>query len=69
MCRVRHCAETTTRHSGVLRTMALPGTPREARCGPALQVQMEAAARASSVVSDDPATDRVTTLLVRRWDG
>ena len=29
---------------------------------------MEAAARASSAVADDPATNRVTALLVRRWD-
>jgi hypothetical protein len=30
---------------------------------------MEAVARTSSVVTDDPATNHVTTLLVRRWDG
>jgi hypothetical protein len=29
---------------------------------------MEAVDRTSSVVSDFPVTDRVTTLLVRRWD-
>jgi len=29
---------------------------------------MEAVARTSSVVADDPAIHRATTLLVRRWD-
>ena len=68
-CRVRNCAGTTYRHRGTSSTIALPGTPREERSGAALPAQKEAAARASSVVSDFPATDRVTTLLVRRWDG
>ena len=67
-CRVRDCAGTTNRRCGASRTIALPGTPREARCGPAVPAQKEAAARKSSVVIDDPATYRVTTLLVRRWD-
>jgi len=30
-CRVRHCAGTTIRYDTALRTMALPGSPREAR--------------------------------------
>jgi len=45
-----------------------PGTPRVARCGTTVSARKEAVARASSVVSDYPATNRATTLLVRRWD-
>jgi hypothetical protein len=67
-CRVRNCASTTTRPRGACRTIALPGTPREERSGAPLPAQMEAVARASSVVADDPATNHATTLLVRRWD-
>jgi hypothetical protein len=67
-CRVRHCAGSTTRPRGAFRTMALPGTPRVERSGAALPAQKEAVARASSVVTDDPATNHMTTLLVRRWD-
>ena len=44
------------------------GSPRVARSGTALPAQKEAAARTSSVVSDSPATNHVTTLIVRRWD-
>jgi len=44
------------------------GHSRGARSGTAAPAQKQAAARASSVVSDHPATDHVTMLLVRRWD-
>jgi hypothetical protein len=45
------------------------GIHGQPRSGAHLPAQKEAAARTSSVVSDDPATDNVTTLLMRRWDG
>ena len=44
------------------------GHSREARSWTALPAQKEAVARMSSVVTDDPATNHMTTLLVRRWD-
>jgi len=46
-CRVRDCAGTTTRQCGALRTIALPGTPREGRSGSAAPARKEAAARAT----------------------
>jgi len=55
MCRVRNCAGAALRQRSALRTITLPGTPREARSWTALPAQREAAARASSVVANFPA--------------
>ena len=66
-CRVRNCAPTTNRPCDAYRTIALPGTPREARSGTALPAQLEAAGARAAWSQTFP-LPLTTTLLVRRWD-
>ena len=47
-CRARHCAGTTIRRCGALRTMPMPGTPREARHTLFVPARMEAAGASSA---------------------
>jgi len=55
-CLVRKCAGGPLRPRGALRTITLPGTPREARRAQAFPATKEAAACAISVVAALPAT-------------
>ena len=67
-CRARHCAGTTSRRPNALHTMPMPGNPRGRTIRHGSPGSEEGRRRASSMVTDVPATHRTTTLLVRRWD-
>jgi len=65
-CQVRHCAGTTFRRRGALRTMPLPGSPgtRDEVCSPGYEAGRR---RAIGVVAAVQSTTHATAPMVRRW--